>query len=61
MSQAALDSRSVIGQAQGILMQIYGIDMDQAFEVLRRYNLRKKLGPGLIQTVRGLGYVVPRE
>ena len=25
------------------------------------HNVRKKLGPDLIQTVRGLGYVVPRE
>lgn len=34
--QAALDSRTVIGQAQGVLMQAYDIDADVAFAYLRR-------------------------
>lgn len=36
--QIAVKSRHLIGIAQGILMQNYSIDIDQAFEVLRRYS-----------------------
>jgi AmiR/NasT family two-component response regulator len=36
--QTAVQSRHMIGVAQGILMHNYGIGMEQAFEVLRRYS-----------------------
>jgi GAF domain-containing protein len=41
----AVDSRGVVGQAQGLLMQQYGISADQAITVLKRYaaHLDQKL------------------
>ena len=34
----AIDTRNLIGQAQGILMQKYGLTAERAFGVLRRYS-----------------------
>jgi len=34
----AIDTRNLIGQAQGILMQKYGLTAEKAFSVLRRYS-----------------------
>ena len=36
--RTALHSRHMIGVAQGILMQLYELNMDQSFELLRRYS-----------------------
>jgi hypothetical protein len=35
---AAIESRTVIGQAQGILMERHGLDPSRSFEVLRRHS-----------------------
>ena len=34
----AVEGRTLIGQAQGVLMQRYQLDADQAFTVMRRYS-----------------------
>lgn len=39
----AIDARKRIGQAQGILMERYGLDEDQAFQVLVRYSQSKNM------------------
>lgn len=36
--RTALHSRHMIGVAQGILMQLYDLTMEQSFELLRRYS-----------------------
>ena len=41
--QIAVQSRHLIGVAQGILMQNYGINMEQAFEVLRRCSSHRNI------------------
>lgn len=41
--RAAVESRHLIGQAQGILMERYQLDADGAFDVLRRYSQHKNI------------------
>jgi len=41
--QVAIRSRQLIGAAQGMLMQRYGLTLDQAFEVLRRYSNQQNI------------------
>ncbi|SDR93182.1 GAF and ANTAR domain-containing protein [Microlunatus soli] len=36
--ETALESRQMIGVAQGILVQRFGLNLDQSFELLRRYS-----------------------
>ncbi|HET7388845.1 MAG TPA: GAF and ANTAR domain-containing protein [Nocardioidaceae bacterium] len=36
--QTALQSRHMIGVAQGVLMERYGLSLDRSFEVLRRFS-----------------------
>ena len=41
--QRAIDSRHFIGQAQGILMQLHGIDAEQAFRLLKEHSQRHNI------------------
>lgn len=50
--EQSLDSRTRIGQAQGILMERFGISTDQAFNVLRRYSQDRNIR--LVQIARTL-------
>ena len=40
---AALDSRGVIDQAKGILMERFKLDADQAFQALARVSMESNL------------------
>lgn len=39
----ALDTRTLIGQAQGILMERFDVEADRAFSILRRYSQAKNV------------------
>jgi len=41
--QTAVQSRHLIGVAQGILMSRYGLSLDHSFEVLRRYSSHRNV------------------
>jgi len=36
--RSALDTRTLIGQAQGVLIERYAVDADRAFSILRRFS-----------------------
>jgi GAF domain-containing protein len=44
----AIDRRTVIGQAQGIVMERYGLTGDQAFSLLVRYSQQRNVKLGLL-------------
>ena len=54
----AVDSRHLIGQAQGMLMERYNLDPDRSFEVLQRYsqdnNIKLRDVAQLVVQTRGL-------
>ena len=54
--QHALDHRSVIEQAKGVIMQRRGIDQQAAFDVLRRHAraTRRRLDEVARETIRGV-------
>ena len=39
----AVDARHVVGQAQGVLMERFSVDADQAFAVLKRYSQQQNM------------------
>jgi len=39
----AIDSRHLVGMAQGLLMERFGLDQDNAFAVLRRYSQERNV------------------
>ncbi|GAA1625148.1 GAF and ANTAR domain-containing protein [Kribbella alba] len=54
----AVEAGTLIGRAQGLLMERFGIDADQAFAVLRRYsqdnNVKLRIVAGALVTTRRL-------
>ncbi|MET0819448.1 MAG: GAF and ANTAR domain-containing protein [Aeromicrobium sp.] len=50
--RAALDARTVVGQAQGALMERYGVDADRAFSILRRLSQERDVR--LVQVARAV-------
>ncbi|MFC5264623.1 GAF and ANTAR domain-containing protein [Kribbella qitaiheensis] len=52
----AVEARTLIGQAQGLLMERFAIDADQAFAVLRRYsqdnNVKLRIVAGVLVAAR---------
>ena len=55
----AIDARNLIGQAQGILMERFGVSADQAFAVLRRYSQDHNLKLQLVAQRLIEGRVLP--
>ena len=61
--RAAVDSRHVIGMAQGIAMERFGIDQQQSFDLLRRLSSTSnvKLRDVAVQVVETREFPLERE
>ncbi|CUR62378.1 putative ANTAR domain protein [metagenome] len=63
--QTAVSSRHVIGMAQGIAMERYGIDQHQSFELLRRLssttNVKLRDVAAQIVATRAIPYDLPQD
>ncbi len=46
----AIEGRTVIGQAQGVLMERYGLTSEQAFALLRRYSQQRNVKVATLAT-----------
>ena len=57
LSQGRVLSRTQLEQQ----LYSWGREVDSNAVEVHIHHLRRKLGTGLIQTVRGVGYMIPRD
>jgi DNA-binding response OmpR family regulator len=58
LAQTLFQHRGRVLAREQLLSRVWGYDYDPGSNIVDVYigYLRKKLGPGLIETVRGMGY-----